>query len=1197
MLVYFLLPTLFHLILSYTVIPDEGHYPNATCLHCHNLQYYLQNSSKYFTSNTQLLFLPGLHRLYTDFIIQNVHNVSIIGKNSSTSSFIQCNSSVGIIMKNITNLSIENMVIRNCLTHHLFSATIILTECGDVKLQYLQIYQLRHTNGSSLQVHNMIDGLHLKHITCDEGLQVHYLEANATINDNDHVIHLEDYSIADNFTGKYAIIVDIRQFFSSFRFQISNINIKKNPQGFLSASSECSVKCNTIIVFNNCHFNDYKIEDNRVLIHLFNVNVYFINCHFVNHVGHCNNTAIISISGGKTVAIVISYCIFHHNNVTRLMRVTVFLNITIQHSQFHDNTAHIIYDVGDYSNSYCAQMATIAIQNTTFFGNKFTLTHSMISLFRIRCTRLLLMGSVKFYDTCIPNGIKDVKARTLISIHSSIITVNGFIEFSQNRLTSLIEYGKCATPECFTMNVGDSTTLLITNNTIKRYFIAEYVSDYSVEKLSYPPCFFQYLSSSTKNGSTNYLILLSLNKNTFGNYLVDYFYNPSILAKFQDIGLPITHCYWLPRSTFTTNIPLDVNEKYVKFINNSEYLTQIATKKLLCYCINDLHYDCYKDDLGYVYPGQTAVVSFCFPDNSTEVNTVEVSVDINKNGTHFTPCVIYRPKELIQFIGKKCTTLKYSIAFSRDNWCELFLKVPFKESTESNVFYVRQLLCPLGFIKKDGICQCYPLFGLFGITNCDITNQTILRPTNSWISAISQSSYYISLDCPFHFCMRQSFHLNLSTPDSQCQFNRSGVLCGQCQTGLSTVFGSPNCQHCSSVYLLLIIPIGLAGIVLVLLLFLLNLTVTDGAINAFILYANIIGINSTTFFPYNQNTLAYIFISLANLDLGIQTCFYNGMDDYAKMWLQLAFPFYLIFIATSLIIASRYSNRIQRITAHRALPVLATLFLLSYTKILRTVSIVLFFYSSITHLPTKHTKHVWSIDPNVSLFGVKFTSLFVVCIILFLILVPFNATLLFTKILSRFNIVTKFKPLLDAYQGPYKIEFYYWTGLQLMLRTIFFGLSSLDTKINFAAGLIILTIVNIVHAYNQPFKTRFKNNLETIFIINLLGLYTFILLFGQNDINKVTAVNVLIIAAAVQLLLIILCHIFIYACSEKIKSRITSMLHSWYDVLSRWMIRLYKKPQVSDQQFQLHHYSCNIPNITYNYHEYQEPLISQEYNK
>ena len=80
--------------------------------------------------------------------------------------------------------------------------------------------------------------------------------------------------------------------------------------------------------------------------------------------------------------------------------------------------------------------------------------------------------------------------------------------------------------------------------------------------------------------------------------------------------------------------------------------------------------------------------------------------------------------------------------------------------------------------------------------------------------------------------------------------------------------------------------------------------------------------------------LIYLFTSLANLDLGIKTCFYNGMDDYAKLWLQLAFPIYLIFIATLLIITSRYSTRIQRLTARRALPVLATLFLLSYIKII-----------------------------------------------------------------------------------------------------------------------------------------------------------------------------------------------------------------------------------------------------------------------
>ena len=193
-----------------------------------------------------------------------------------------------------------------------------------------------------------------------------------------------------------------------------------------------------------------------------------------------------------------------------------------------------------------------------------------------------------------------------------------------------------------------------------------------------------------------------------------------------------------------------------------------------------------------------------------------------------------------------------------------------------------------------------------------------------------------------------SSQLNLSTPDSQCQLSRSGVLCGQCQHSLSTVFGSSQCKHCSSIYLLIIIPIGIAGYVMVLLLLSLKLNTTDGKINSLLFYTNIVGVNHSVFYSTSRSVM-YTFISLANLDLGIETCFYNGMDDYGQMWLQLVFPIYLIFIATLLIITSRYSTTIQRLTARRALPVLATLFLLSYTKVLLTASSVLFSYTS---LPT-----------------------------------------------------------------------------------------------------------------------------------------------------------------------------------------------------------------------------------------------------
>ena len=1207
--------SLLHLTTSYTVIPDEHNYPNTTCLHCHKLQYYLLNGTRYFISNTHLHFLSGLYYLNTDLIIENVNNISLIGRsiNHGTSTVIQCNSSVGIVMENITNLSIENMVIKNCgtLKTSSFSAAVIITSCYAVKLYYMKICQIHsstnHRHGISLLGINIIGNSYLEHITCDQQLRFVYLETNAP--SNDYMVSLSHYHVVNNYSLEHTVDIELNQLSYSLTFQISNANLLKPQNTFLYVKSKFSFQ--NIIVIINCTFNNYHYKNDQTLIYLTNLNVHFKNCQFMNI---DSNAEIIVMSNIKKVIVDVTFdqCIFHYNHIKKhsLMEVSYYSNITISHCSFYDNTANIFaysYNNRVIENDYCnMQPVAVIIKNTTF-------STKHINLLLIACTRLLLIGPVKF---CGIGIITDTfNMQSTIILFRSTITIYGYIEFSFNIVDSLIKYSECATPDCFTMNVANNASLVITNNALGTYFDVEWNEDYTVTKINYPPCFFQYLDSSTSY--TNYSIIFRRNTvHFFGSHFL--LMKKMLLSSLQyvtEARLSITHCYWLPHSIFNTTIPLDVNDKYVKFANNSEYLPQKINKKLLCYCINDTHYDCYKDDLGYLYPGQTASVPFCWIENLTniindineygridlehtnvnDVDDVQVLAEINTNQTHFTPCVVHQPNEMIQLTNKKCTTLHYTIAFPTDNWCELFIKVPFGRRTEYNIFYIRQLSCPIGFVKKDRICQCYPSFPLFGITNCNINNQTILRPANSWISASNQNNYFISLICPFHYCKASAMYLNLAHPDMQCQFNRSGILCGQCQQGLSTVFGSSHCKHCSSIYLLLIIPITIAGLVLVLLLFFLNLTVTDGTINAFILYVNIISINSATFFSDYHSTLAYTFVSLANFDLGIQTCFYNGMDDYAKMWLQLAFPFYLICIATLLIIGSRYSNRIQTITAHRALPVLATLFLLSYTKFLRIASNVLFFYSSITHLPSKHTTHVWSIDANIPLFRVQFTVLFVVCLILFLVLVYFNFILLFTKTLSRFHFITKFKPLLDAYQGPYKIKFYYWTGLQLMLRTVCFGLSSLDSYINLTISIVILSITNVIHSCSKPFKNKMKNYQEMLFIINLQGLYTITLSFAQDDNVKRISVNVLIMMAAVQFVLIVAYHMFAYASNGAIKKSVMLGICRVKGALAHWIARFYNKPQIHDQQFELHH--CDIPEVTHNYQEYREPLISQKYFK
>ena len=223
------------------------------------------------------------------------------------------------------------------------------------------------------------------------------------------------------------------------------------------------------------------------------------------------------------------------------------------------------------------------------------------------------------------------------------------------------------------------------------------------------------------------------------------------------------------------------------------------------------------------------------------------------------------------------------------------------------------------------------------------------------------------------------------------------------------------------------------------------------------------------------------------------------------------------FIATLFIIASRYSTTIQRLTARRALPVLATLFLLSYTKVLLTVSNVLFSYTSITHLPSNHTTLVWTVDTSVPLFGEKFVLLLLTSCVLFSLLAIFTVVLTCSVFFVKFRIFRHFKPVLDAYQAPFKRQFYYWPGLHLVVRMVFWALSLLNENINLITSIFLLGLIIWVHESVAPYHSKVKNSIETLFLLNL---YSIVVVASAYDKSNVV-ISILIILAMVKVMFII----------------------------------------------------------------------------
>ena len=153
--------------------------------------------------------------------------------------------------------------------------------------------------------------------------------------------------------------------------------------------------------------------------------------------------------------------------------------------------------------------------------------------------------------------------------------------------------------------------------------------------------------------------------------------------------------------------------------------------------------------------------------------------------------------------------------------------------------------------------------------------------------------------------------------------------------------------------------------VLVILLLVYKLTEATGTLSGLVFYANIVGANHTLFLSKESPALS-VFIAWLNLDFGIETCFYDGMDAYGKTWLQFVFPVYIWVLVGLIIVVGRFSQKFANLLGNNPISVLATLILLSYAKLLHTfINVVSFTYLEYED----HNRSVWLYDANVDYFA------------------------------------------------------------------------------------------------------------------------------------------------------------------------------------------------------------------------------------
>ena len=495
--------------------------------------------------------------------------------------------------------------------------------------------------------------------------------------------------------------------------------------------------------------------------------------------------------------------------------------------------------------------------------------------------------------------------------------------------------------------------------------------------------------------------------------------------------------------------------------------------------------------------------------------------------------------------------------------------------------HINLLQCPLGFYKdtKSMGCICNPKLCTGPEVTGHLTNRRgfINVSNNIWVDAYNDSESNVSgilihNNCPFDYCSNANHSplISLENPNAQCAVNRGGILCGACENGSSLAIGSSECLQCEdSNGLLLLIFFAAAGFLIVIFIKLLNLTVSQGTINGLVFYANIIWAYQDIFLSdvVGKTQFLYTFIAWLNLDFGIEICFFQGLTAFGKTWLQFLFPLYIWSIAGGMILLAHYSERMTKLFGKNSVHVLATLFLLSYAKILRIVIDVLFPATLYVYTdqrdPVKSlTKVVWALDGNLD-YG-RYPHIFLLVVILLIVIpflwLPYSLILLFVQPLRRYSHhsplkwVNRFTPFIEAYVGPLSAPNQHWVGLLLLARftllLVFTSTYANNPNTSLLALVIVMVILfsglsyvgEVLYKPDQPIANRFlpekvlkyRSILEISFLFNLAVVGVSVLYVSQDDdISEVATHIIVIVSVAIALLQFIGIVLLHFVCAVK----------------------------------------------------------------
>ncbi len=1087
---------------------------------CLTLEDYVRNATEYFTSNTEFIFLEGEHQLNAALMLDNVTNITLRGISPELTATIILLKNSDISYTNSQDIFLSSLqVLFHGEVSNQSSSALIFDQTEFIEINNIQFARLNNSS-SYMRALNLILSTAIitnctfsgGHSTYGGAIYVH----SSTINISGINSYTENTA---DVSGGAIFINDSEITFNGINTFIRNLAITEEI--FVTGGNAMFISLTEV------HFNDeVEFQENGPTGESFNGVTMLV---FDSSITTKGRATFSANHGG---AVTLERCNFTATGETN----------------FIDN----FRNEGSYGAALYAEYSSISLSGATNFINNTVIEGVGGAVF-------VFKSNIHLLDLVLFDG-NEAETGGAIYLDGSYLTQQFIVTYIRN--------------------IGEHRggAVYSTNSTITVSGISNYIDNVAMS------------GGGMGLERDSELVLKSpiqmnfyRNKADFGAGM--FYADLNAIAQCQNIVLDDQTCFFKVETAnstdmadvhlnFTANLArkagtilyggslqlcqVQVNNQKVEMetfdfiqtiftVNTREDNSSLSSDALkVCFCFNNT-IDCFQRQSSIsVRRGQKVTIPVIAVGqfDSPVPSEVRAYIDNNYGFTDF----IFRHT----FSGTQCSNSTFQVFTEEGN--NKTQLVIFPDGPCGNIANARTTVnitiedCFPGFDLVGRECMCEEKIMKLLSENeslCSVDTGLIQRPNSyTWIKPLWDTNltnylgFVWSENC--RYCKQEDTSLptlmNFSNPDSnddQCSENRTGILCGKCKATHSLTLSTFSCVSCENDFISLLLVFAFAGIALIVVLLALQMTVATGTINGIILYANVINICKDIFFPPLETkvNLLEIFIAWINLDFGISTCFYDGLDDYSYSWLQFVFPLYLWFLIGIIIFINKRSARIGKLFGSNPIAVLATVILMSYTKLLQT-SVDILTYIELEY--PNGRKIVWLPDPNIPYFGSKHAILSIVAIsVIAFLLLPFIFLLLFGYQLQafsgrkRFFWFNKLKPFLDAYYAPYNKSTRYWPGFMLLVRAGLF-LSLLVVQANFrliAVSSLFTAVAIIPWLSNRLYEKLYVDVLEASFILNLCILTTATYHVQTVNSSQTTLTNVFVGIVFMEFVGIVIYHI------------------------------------------------------------------------